>query len=75
MSGLEFIEAMKKQGCKGIAQNMVVMSGALAQEDISKATALGCVVVEKPITLNQIDELIEEMKKVINPERRLADLV
>lgn len=75
MSGLEFVEAMKKKGCKGITQNMVVMSGALTQEDINKATELGCVVVSKPITLDRIDELIEEMKKVIRPERKLADLV
>jgi len=74
MSGLEFIEYMRNKGCKGLTKNMVVMSGSLEQSDIQKATELGCIVVNKPITFDQIDELIEEMKKSISKDRKLAEL-
>ena len=74
MSGLEFIEHMKGKGCKGLTQNKVVMSGSLEQVDIDKAIELGCIVVDKPITFDQIDELIEEMRKAIPADRKLADL-
>ncbi len=74
MSGLEFIEHMKNKGCKGLTQNKVVMSGSLENSDIEKAIELGCVVVNKPITFDQIDELIETMKKEIPADRKLAKL-
>lgn len=74
MTGLEFIEQMLEKGCKGLTQNKVVMSGALERVDIEKAKELGCIIVNKPITFNQLDELIEEMKKVIPKDRKLADL-
>ncbi|PLX71677.1 MAG: hypothetical protein C0614_14290 [Desulfuromonas sp.] len=74
MSGLDFVEHMNKKGCKGLAQNKVVMSGALEQKDIQKALELGCTVVHKPITLDQIDAMIEEMKKAIPSDRKLANL-
>lgn len=74
MTGLEFVAHMTKKGCKGLAQNKVVMSGDLTKEDIDKALELGCVVVEKPVTLDEIDALIEKLKKDIPPDRVLADL-
>ena len=74
MTGLEFVAHMTRKGCKGLVQNKVVMSGGLSQEDIDKAAELGCVVVEKPITLDEIDALIERLKKDIPPDRKLADL-
>jgi CheY-like chemotaxis protein len=74
MSGLEFIEHMKKKGCKGAAQNKVVMSGAMEHSDVQKALGLGCSVAYKPITFAQIDALVEKMKKNIPPGRKLADL-
>jgi len=65
---------MNNKGCKGLAQNKVVMSGSLDREDLEKAKELGCVVVNKPITFDQVDELIDEMKKNIPPNRKLAPL-
>jgi CheY-like chemotaxis protein len=74
MSGLEFVEHMKNKGCKGLTQNKVVMSGSLENSDIEKAVELGCVVVNKPITFDQIDELVETMRKEIPADRKLAKL-
>lgn len=74
MTGLEFIEHMNNKGCKGMAQNKVVMSGSLNQADIEKAKELGCIIVNKPITFDQVDELINEMKKRIPLNRKLANL-
>lgn len=74
MSGLEFIEHMESKGCKGLTRNKVVMSGALTEQDRQKAKSLGCIVVNKPITLAEVDTLIEEMKQTISLDRRLAEL-
>lgn len=74
MDGLTFVEHMVKKGCKGLTRNMVVMSGSLDPEDFARAKALGCKVANKPVSLEEIDRLVAEMKENIHPERELADL-
>lgn len=74
MSGLEFIEHMKNRGCKGLIRNKVVMSGGFTEPEIAKAQALGCILVNKPLTFEKIDKLVGQMKKNLLPERILTDL-
>jgi CheY-like chemotaxis protein len=74
MNGLEFIEHMEKKGCKGVTRNKVIMTSSIENVDIQRGIALGCLVIQKPITLAQIDALIDEIKKNIPPDRKLADL-
>ena len=74
MTGLEFVEHMENKGCKGFINNKVLMSGAFDKSDIEKAKELGCRIVDKPLTLAQIDAWIDEIKSTIPPDRKLADL-
>jgi DNA-binding NtrC family response regulator len=74
MTGLEFIEEMSKKGCKGMTKNKVLMSGSMTNEDIYRAKELGCLAIDKPVTLAKLDELVAEMKKLIPSDRKLAEL-
>jgi CheY-like chemotaxis protein len=74
MTGLEFIEHMRNRGCKGLSQNKIVMSGFFSKDDIDKAYELGCHILNKPIIMEEIEELIEKIQKTILPDRKLIDL-
>jgi CheY-like chemotaxis protein len=74
MDGLTFIELMERRGCKGLTRNKVIMSGALTQEDLDRAKKLGCTALGKPVPLDEITRLIEEMEKSVPADRKLADL-
>ena len=74
MTGLEFIEHMRNRGCKGLSKNKIVMSGLFSKSEREKANELGCHILFKPITVEEIDELIEKIQKTILPDRTLMDL-
>jgi len=74
MTGLEFIELMARRGCKGPKENKVLMSGNTSAIDMDKVKALGCQVVQKPLRLARVGEIVEEAKNQIDPHRKLADL-
>ena len=74
MTGLEFIEHMKNRGCKGLSKNKIVMSEFFSKEDIEKAKELGCHILNKPVIVEEIDKLIEQIKYTILPDRTLTDL-
>ncbi|MDT8441861.1 MAG: response regulator [Desulfuromonadales bacterium] len=74
MNGLEFVELLETKGCKSVARNRVIMSGALTDEDRAKARQLGCKIIDKPISLRTIDRLIDELSGNIPADRQLAEL-
>ena len=74
MKGLEFIELMSQRGCKGLPENKIIMSGNISAIDMDKVEVLGCKIEQKPLSLFRVDEIIEEAKKRLQPDRKLADL-
>jgi len=74
MTGLEFVELMAKRGCKGLTENKIIMSGDTTAIDIAKVEKLGCKVVQKPLSLSEVDKIVAVAKKRLHPDRRLADL-
>ncbi len=72
MTGLEFLENRKQNGCK--VQNRAVMSGRWTDEEIDKAQRLGCQVFEKPFRFINLSEWLDECEKKVDPERRLSQL-
>lgn len=74
MDGLTFLEHIANRECKMSPKNQVLMSGAFQPEDFAKAEALGIRVVHKPITLEELDRLITEMKENIPADRKLVPL-
>jgi two-component system response regulator FixJ len=63
MTGLEFIERLKSQGCKGITANMLIMSGNISGVDIQKAGEYGCIVLQKPVSFERLSAWLDEVKK------------
>ena len=63
MTGLEFIANRVERGCKGGTQHLAIMSANLTDDDILKATELGCRVFNKPFSLNEIDKWFEKITK------------
>lgn len=70
-NGLEFIEKLKKNGCK--IKNIALVSGYWSDEDISRAVEIGCTVFHKPSPPGELFEWIVTCEKNIDPERVLSN--
>ncbi len=74
MTGIEFLEDTVRRGCKVPSRNKVLMSSNTTQEAYYKAEELGITLVNKPLKLSKIRELVEEMHNRVSPNRMLAEL-
>ena len=74
MNGIDFFESLIRRGCKSPSRNRVLMSGNITNEAMDKANELGITVVNKPLQLSKIEELVEKMRSRVDPNRRLAVL-
>jgi CheY-like chemotaxis protein len=72
VNGLEFVENLKKIGCK--IKNIALVSGYWTEEDISRAVKIGCTVIHKPSPPEEILNWITFCEKYIDPQRVLSDI-
>ncbi len=72
MTGFEFIEHQKRNGCK--VQNIAMMSGRWIDEDIEHAKKLGCHIFKKPFNIDEIEKWLDECERKLDPNNRLSDL-
>ncbi len=72
MTGLEFIEHQKRNGCK--VQNIAVMSRRWTDEELEHAKGLGCHIFEKPFEINEIEKWLDECENKLDPNSKLSDL-
>jgi len=63
MNGLEFIQLLKERGCKGVTQNMILMSGDTTSIDMAVAKKLGCTVVQKPMSFDFLESWLLNLKE------------
>ena len=61
MNGLQFIEKLFNHGCKGLMLNMMIMSGDTSNIDMALANQLGCRVVQKPLSLADLESWIDSV--------------
>lgn len=54
MTGLEFLEMLKRNGCKLPDYNKCIISGAWSQDQLDVAKALGCKVFSKPASIEEL---------------------
>jgi len=71
MNGLDFIEMMEDRGCKGIARNKILMSGNTTDIDLERAERLGCKVLQKPVSLQFIDQIVQEIEANVPEDETL----
>jgi len=74
MTGLDFIELMSKRGCKGHPSNKIILSGNTSEIDMERVRQVGCQVIQKPVSLEQVDQFVAQCRERIKPTRELADL-
>lgn len=69
VNGLEFVENLKKSGCK--IENIALVSGYWTEKDIAKAKEMGCFVFHKPVAPEELFQWIDACEKNIEPQRVL----
>jgi CheY-like chemotaxis protein len=74
MTGLDFIAAQSRRGCKGIVNNKAVISSSWTPEERKMAKALGCKIFKKPYRIKEISEWLDEAEKKISNDRKLVVL-
>lgn len=72
-TGLEFIKERQQKGCK--VKYRALMSGDWTDYGLKYAQELGCHVFQKPFDLRKMFKWLEDCVKLINPERKLSDLI
>jgi CheY-like chemotaxis protein len=72
MTGLEFIEHQKSNGCK--VQNVAVMSGSWTDEEREHAKRLGCRTFKKPFKIDEIKKWLDACEKKLDSNSKLLDL-
>ncbi len=72
MTGLEFIEHQKSNGCK--VQNVAVMSGSWTDEELDHAKRLGCHTFNKPFKVGEIKNWLDACEKKLDYNSNLSDL-
>ncbi len=72
MTGLEFIEHQKRNGCK--VQNIAMMSGKWSYEELEHAKRLGCHIFKKPFKIDEIKKWLDDCEKKLDPNSKLSDL-
>ncbi len=60
MTGLEFLEKIKKKGCKIPDNRKAIISGTWSNEELMKARNLGCRTFIKPCPIEQIHNWLDE---------------
>jgi len=70
VNGLEFVESLRKIGCK--IKNIALVSGYWTKKDILRAKKIGCTVFHKPLKNETLNEWINLCERNINPERILS---
>lgn len=70
-NGVDFIEQLINKGCRH--KNFALISGAFTDQDRARASRLGCAVFEKPLDMQALIAWVEDIEKLLPPERTLFD--
>ncbi len=71
VNGLEFVENLRKKGCR--IKNIALVSGYWIEKDISRAEEIGCTVFHKPLYPEELFEWVATCEKDIDPQRVLSE--
>lgn len=73
-NAFDFIEKMEERGCRGMMRNKFVMSGDTTAINTDKALRLGCQVIQKPLDLGRLDELVSDVASRFPSGDRVSEL-
>ena len=64
MTGLEFLQMIKKNGCKLPDSKKGIISGTWSEEEMSLAIELGCKIFQKPVLMDELHEWITSCSRL-----------
>jgi DNA-binding response OmpR family regulator len=70
-NGIDFLEGLIQKGCR--QRHFALMSGNFSEDDMARASQLGCALFGKPLAMARLTAWIEEAEQSIPPERKLFD--
>ncbi len=70
VSGLEFIEKLRKNGCK--VKHVAFISGSWTDIEYAKAKEMGCEIFNKPFNISILDRWLDSCEKDIAADRVLT---
>ena len=73
VSGLEFVENLRKKGCQ--IKDIAMVSGYWTEKDISAAKEIGCTVFHKPLQPEELNAWLDNCEKKIDPQRVLSQIL
>ena len=68
-NGIEFLEQLIQKGC--LRPQLALMSGDFSDEDLSRASRLGCALFKKPLDMVEFGKWLEEVERSIPSKRTL----
>ena len=71
VNGLEFVEKLRKKGCK--IKHIALISGYWLKEDILRAKEIGCTIFFKPLQPETLHEWVATCEQDIDPQRILSE--
>lgn len=74
MTGLEFLEQMHLRGCKINPTHKFILTGNVLDVDAQSRRKIGCGILEKPVELSAIKEIIDQVVELTPKDRKLIDL-
>lgn len=74
MTGLQFIKIQQTRGCKGAVLNKAIISASWTDEEQQQAEQLGCKILRKPYSIDELLAWIEERVAQLSPLRKLTSL-
>jgi len=63
LTGLECIEMLLQQGCGGYTSHILMISGNTSAIDMAKAREYGCTVMQKPVSLLELEHWLDVVEK------------
>jgi hypothetical protein len=70
VKGLDFLENQLKKGCK--IRRMALLSGTWTDSELQAAKRIGCKTFDKPFTLAEINDWLDQCEREVSSERKLT---
>lgn len=74
MSGLEFLERQRRNGCRLDSKAKAIFSGSWSTEELQQAGQLGCRVFSKPFSVKIVEDWLEELETQLCFNRESTEL-
>jgi len=70
-NGIDFLEQLVRKGCQ--RPRFALMSGGFSEDDVARASRLGCKLFEKPLDMARFAKWLEEVERSIPSTRTFCN--